>query len=178
MAISSASFSISSSSHSSSFSWCAASIACASVTRRRTPPPHRRFPKTYIGCAKFAPSCAASAFSRRALAVLVALAAVAVPAYANVVAIPVLTGLKAPVEVGNAADGSGRLFVVEQGGRIRVVRGNALLGIPFLDLSTSIVSGGEQGLLGLAFHPQFRSNGRFFVNYTRAADGAAGVASY
>jgi len=91
---------------------------------------------------------------------------------------PVVSGLEAPVEVGNAADGSGRLFVVEQGGRIRIVRANALLPTPLLDLSALVVSGGEQGLLGLAFHPQFRSNGRFFVNYTRSPDGATVIASY
>ena len=59
-----------------------------------------------------------------------------------------------------------RLFVVEQGGRIRVVRGGRVLRRPFLDLSSRIVSGGEQGLLGLAFAPDYRRSGRFYVNYT------------
>ena len=59
-----------------------------------------------------------------------------------------------------------RLFVVEQGGRIRVVRGGRVLGRPFLDVSSQIVSGGEQGLLGLAFAPDFARSRRFYVNYT------------
>jgi len=59
-----------------------------------------------------------------------------------------------------------RLFVVEQGGRIRVVRGGRVLRRPFLDISSRVVSGGEQGLLGLAFAPDYRRSGRFYVNYT------------
>src|SRR4029079_13566932 len=53
-----------------------------------------------------------------------------------------------------------------QGGRIRIARGGAVVGTPFLDVSSKISSGGERGLLGLAFHPQYASNGRFYVNYT------------
>ena len=107
-----------------------------------------------------------------------ALLALAASAHAAITASPVVNGLAAPLEVVNAGDGSGRLFVVEQGGRVRVVRGNALLATPFLNLSSLVLSGGEQGLLGLAFHPQYRANGRFFVNYTRAGDGATVIASY
>lgn len=59
-----------------------------------------------------------------------------------------------------------RLFVVEQGGRIRVVRDNRVLRRPFLDLSRQIVSGGEQGLLGLAFAPDYARSRRFYVHYT------------
>lgn len=59
-----------------------------------------------------------------------------------------------------------RLFVVEQTGRIRILVDGQLAEAPFLDLSGSISSGGEQGLLGLAFHPDYANNGRFFVNYT------------
>jgi glucose/arabinose dehydrogenase len=78
----------------------------------------------------------------------------------------VVGGLEAPLLVANAGDGSGRLFVVEQVGRVRVIEDGRLRPTPFLDISDRIVSGGEQGLLGLAFHPRFASNGRFFVNYT------------
>jgi glucose/arabinose dehydrogenase len=64
----------------------------------------------------------------------------------------------------------GRLFVVEKRGRIRILRGKKLDPLPFLDLTgkVSLAGGddGEQGLLGLAFHPQFQSNGRFYVNFT------------
>lgn len=64
-----------------------------------------------------------------------------------------------------------RLFVVEQGGRIRVVRDGRVLSRPFLDISSQVVSGGEQGLLGLAFAPDYARSGRFYVNYTdRAGD--------
>ena len=59
-----------------------------------------------------------------------------------------------------------RLFVVEQTGRIRIIVDGKLSETPFLDLSGSISSGGEQGLLGLAFHPGYDENGRFLVNYT------------
>jgi glucose/arabinose dehydrogenase len=59
-----------------------------------------------------------------------------------------------------------RVFVVEQGGRIRVVRGGRVLARPFLDVSREIVSGGEQGLLGLAFAPDYARSRRFYVNYT------------
>ncbi len=78
---------------------------------------------------------------------------------------PVVGGLDHPVLVTNAGDA--RLFVVEQAGRIRIVSGGSLLGTPFLNLSSQISTGGERGLLGLAFHPDFATNGRFFVYYTR-----------
>ena len=85
---------------------------------------------------------------------------------------PFVSGLSAPVEIAHANDSSGRLFVVEQGGRIRVIRNGLLLSTPFLDLSAAnggpVRTGGEQGLLGLAFHPAYASNGRFYVFYTRA----------
>ena len=69
----------------------------------------------------------------------------------------------------NAGDGSDRLFVVEQGGVIKVLQPGSTSPTVFLDITTKVLSGGEQGLLGLAFHPQFASNRRFFVDYTRAA---------
>ena len=78
----------------------------------------------------------------------------------------VVGGLSGPLDLQSASGERGRLFVVEQAGRIRVIRAGALVAAPFLDLSARISSGGERGLLGLAFHPQFTSNGRFFVNYT------------
>jgi glucose/arabinose dehydrogenase len=79
---------------------------------------------------------------------------------------PLVNGLDAPLLVTTAGDGSDRLFVVEQPGRIRIVRDGELEPEPFLDISDRLVSGGEQGLLGLAFHPRYVENGRFFVNYT------------
>lgn len=92
---------------------------------------------------------------------------------------PVVTeGLVNPVFLTHAADESGRLFVVEQPGRIRVLEGQALLSAPFLDITKQVLSGGERGLLGLAFHPDYRRTGRFFVNYTRKPDGATVLAEY
>ena len=78
----------------------------------------------------------------------------------------VAEGFQAPLGVTHAGDGSGRLFVVEQTGAIRIVRDSTVLDRPFLDVSELVVAGGEQGLLGLAFHPQYRRNGRFFIDYT------------
>lgn len=78
----------------------------------------------------------------------------------------VASGFEAPLLVTHAGDSSGRLFVVEQDGLIWILRGRRVLEPPFLDVSDVTEGGGEQGLLGLAFHPDFESNGRFFINYT------------
>ena len=88
------------------------------------------------------------------------------PAAAGVEPVLVVSGLSAPLRVTAPAGDFQRLFVVEQGGRIRIVKDGLLLGGSFLDLSGRISSGSERGLLGLAFHPRYRRNGRFFVNYT------------
>ncbi|MBA3688558.1 MAG: PQQ-dependent sugar dehydrogenase [Chloroflexi bacterium] len=86
---------------------------------------------------------------------------------------PVVAGLTGPVGITNAGDGSGRLFINEQSGRIRVIEADGTLRpADFVDLSGRILAGGERGLLGVAFHPDFAANGRLFVHYSRAADGA------
>jgi glucose/arabinose dehydrogenase len=77
----------------------------------------------------------------------------------------VASGLSSPVHL-TAPAGDARLFVVEQPGRIRVVAGGRLLPTPFLDLTDRVRSGGERGLLSVAFHPRYASNGLLFVNYT------------
>ena len=78
------------------------------------------------------------------------------------------TGFNSPVEIANAGDS--RLFVVQQGGLIRILNSNGTVNsTPFLNLSTIISSGGERGLLGLAFHPNYTTNGFFFVNYTNTS---------
>ncbi len=80
---------------------------------------------------------------------------------------PFVSGLNLPVDIQNAGDGSGRLFIVERPGRIRIVKDGLLFPDPFLDISDRVGSrGSEQGLLGLAFHPQYETNGFFYVNYT------------
>ena len=80
----------------------------------------------------------------------------------------VVSGLRAPLDLQSVPGDLERLYVVEQGGRIRVVRNGQVAGT-FLDVASRISSGGERGLLGLAFHPQFATNRRFFVNYTNPA---------
>ena len=70
-----------------------------------------------------------------------------------------------------------RLFVVEQDGRIRIIKNGLVLTLPFLDITAQVVSGGEQGLLGMAFHPSYASNGRFYVSYTDTS-GASVVRQY
>lgn len=79
----------------------------------------------------------------------------------------VAAGLQQPVGLTHAGDGSGRLFVVEKGGRIRIVRDGAVLPQPFLDIGDRVGSSGfEQGLLGLAFAPDYARSGFFYVNDT------------
>jgi glucose/arabinose dehydrogenase len=90
---------------------------------------------------------------------------------------PLVEGLEAPLAIAHAGDGSGRLFVVEQAGRIRVVRDGALESDPFLDITERISAGGERGLLGLAFHPDYPDDRRLFVNYTNV-DGNTVVSSF
>jgi uncharacterized repeat protein (TIGR01451 family) len=90
----------------------------------------------------------------------------------------VASGFTHPVQVTHAGDGSGRLFVVEQPGTIRIVKQGSVLSTPFLDVSGLLVDGGERGLLGLAFHPEYEVNGYFYVDYTRAEDGATVIARY
>ncbi len=87
---------------------------------------------------------------------------------------------QAPVDLQNAGDGTNRLFVVEQGGRIHVFENNPEVAakILFLDIHTKVVSGGERGLLGLAFHPQYSSNGYFYVHYSKAGSGDTVIARY
>jgi glucose/arabinose dehydrogenase len=97
------------------------------------------------------------------------------PAGTPVSGIPTLTarlvvaGLDDPLDLQSVPGDNERLYVVQQGGRIRVVRSGQLQSAPFLDVAGRISTGGERGLLGLAFHPQFATNRRFFVNYTNRA---------
>jgi glucose/arabinose dehydrogenase len=80
-------------------------------------------------------------------------------------------GLTNPVHLTHAADGSGRLFVVEQAGTIRIIKDGSMLSEPFLDITERVVSGGEQGLLSVAFPPEYANKGYFYVNYTRQGKG-------
>ena len=100
------------------------------------------------------------------------------PAFAQLSSVLVVSGLSSPVAVVQDPTQANVLFVVEQGGHIRVVRNGALQSTDFLDLTTLVLSGGERGLLGLAFAPDYATSGRFFVNYTRKPDGHTVVARY
>jgi glucose/arabinose dehydrogenase len=88
------------------------------------------------------------------------------------------SGFSSPVAIVNAGDA--RLFVVQRGGAIRILNANGTINTTnFLTLtSATISSGGERGLLGLAFHPNYATNGYFYVNYTRTGDGATVIARY
>jgi glucose/arabinose dehydrogenase len=78
----------------------------------------------------------------------------------------VASGLSSPLFVTNAGDGSGRLFIVEKGGRIKILQAGVVLTTPFLDIRAKVSKSGERGLLGLAFHPDYGVNGKFYVYYT------------
>lgn len=81
----------------------------------------------------------------------------------------VADGFVQPLSITHAGDGSGRVFVVEQRGTVQVVRDGTVAATPYLDLRDRTRASGERGLLGLAFHPAFASNGRLFVHYTDQA---------
>lgn len=75
------------------------------------------------------------------------------------------TGFSSPVDIANAGDGTDRLFIVERGGVIKIIENDVVLATPFIDIDSRVLSGGERGLLGLAFHPNYATNGYFYVNY-------------
>jgi glucose/arabinose dehydrogenase len=91
---------------------------------------------------------------------------------------PLAAGLTAPLGVTHAGDGSGRQFITEQSGQIRIVQDGNLLPTPFLDVSAKLPelnpSFDERGLLGLAFHPRYEQNGRFFIRYSTPRNGDPG----
>lgn len=83
----------------------------------------------------------------------------------------IATGFTRPVYLTHAGDGSGRLFVVEQAGVMKIIRDGQTSATPFFDIRDRVESGGEKGLLSVVFHPQYKENGRFFVNYTARKNG-------
>ena len=83
----------------------------------------------------------------------------------------VASGLSTPLDLEQPNDGSNRLFVVEQGGTIKILQNGTLLPQPFLNISNKVIFQGEMGLLGLTFHPDFQANRKFYVNYVRNAGG-------
>jgi glucose/arabinose dehydrogenase len=91
---------------------------------------------------------------------------------------PVVGGLDQPVFVTHAGDGSGRLFVAEQPGRVRVIEGGALRESPFLDITDRVTSGGERGLLGLAFPPGFGPTRPLVYAHYSGEDGATVISEF
>src|SRR5687768_12536282 len=89
----------------------------------------------------------------------------------------VANGLDRPLFATSPA-GDSRLFIVEQGGLIKILQNGTVLSIPFLDLSGSVNTEGERGLLGMAFDPNFASNGRFYVDYIDKTSLDTVVATY
>ena len=98
---------------------------------------------------------------------LLATACLALPREASAQTLTAIAdGFVQPLSITHAGDGSGRLFVAEQRGTVRIVHGDALVDRHYLDLRDRTRAQGERGLLGLAFHPDFADNGRLFVHYT------------
>lgn len=91
----------------------------------------------------------------------------------------VADGFDQPLFVTSPPEEASRLFVVERGGLIRIIEDGAVLSTPFLDVSGLVTTAGsEQGLLGLAFHPDYAENGRFFINYTAEPNGTTVLSRY
>jgi glucose/arabinose dehydrogenase len=125
-----------------------------------------------VGCTTILPP-----FRFRLLVVAIFL--LAAPAAAQLTAERIASGLSTPIYATSTGDPNDpRLFIVEQGGRVKIHDGVSVLGAPFIDLNASIIFGGEQGLLGLAFAPDYATSGHLYVNYTRSGDGATIIERY
>ena len=114
----------------------------------------------------------------RWLAELTLTVAAGAQTFPSLTPLKVADGLQSPTMVTSARDGSGRLYVVEQPGRIRILRDGKVLDRPFLDISARVLYGGERGLLSVAFPPGYAAKGYFYVNYTDQPNGNTVVARY
>lgn len=99
-------------------------------------------------------------------------------AAANGVGLKKLGTFQAPVYITSPPNSANRLFVVEQGGTIRIIRNGKKLSKPFLDITSKVKSGGEQGLLSVAFAPDYANSGKFYVYYTASSNGSNRVVEY
>jgi len=95
----------------------------------------------------------------------------ATPTFPAIALTTVASGFASPVDMADPGDGSGRLFVVEQAGRVRIVQGGQVGATPFLDITDRVRCCGERGLLGIALPPGYQQKGYFYVNYTTEALG-------
>jgi glucose/arabinose dehydrogenase len=124
------------------------------------------------------PQVLTASAGRSVTPVVAAAPAAFIPGNIKLTFVRIAHGLSKPVFITHSGDNNGRLFVVEQTGRIRVIKKGVLQSTPFLDLRSKIsTAGGEQGLLGLAFHPDYKTNRKFYVNYTDRS-GATVIAQY
>jgi glucose/arabinose dehydrogenase len=120
------------------------------------------------GMGAMMPAIPWSCIWQAAVATLVTTFAAIGAAHAQALSLELIaSGLPSPVGLRNAGDGSNRLFIVNQGGTISVYQNGQVLTTPFLDVSSKVVyDGGERGLLGLAFDPNYATNGFFYIYYT------------
>jgi glucose/arabinose dehydrogenase len=81
----------------------------------------------------------------------------------------IASGLSQPTFATSANDGSGRIFIVEKTGKVKILQNGVVRSTPFLNISSQVSKGSEQGLLGLAFHPGFKTNRKLYVNFTNLA---------
>ncbi len=91
-----------------------------------------------------------------------------------------ITTVNTPVDITGAGDGSNRLFIVDKSGKIRILdqTTNTLVSGNFLDISTQVLNSGEQGFLGLVFHPNYATNGYFYVNYVHTGTGNTTISRF
>ncbi|HEX8026546.1 MAG TPA: PQQ-dependent sugar dehydrogenase [Candidatus Limnocylindrales bacterium] len=139
-----------------------------SSRRARFALPARLAPAILLA-ALIAPASAAASVSRNLDLVDPSPVAIAGPVVQSAPAIQLqllVGGLSQPVYLTSARDGTGRLFIVEKTGRIRVWSGSSLLSTPYLDIHTLVTGGSEQGLLGLAFSPKFTTDHKLYIDYT------------
>jgi glucose/arabinose dehydrogenase len=112
---------------------------------------------------------------------LLAAVCLCIPSFSQLTVIdyqPVATGLNQPVDIVSPADGTGRIFVVQQPGIIRIWDGSAMRTDTFLNVIPKISAGGERGLLSMAFHPDYINNRYFFVYYTKTGNGSLTIERY
>src|SRR4051794_35195109 len=91
---------------------------------------------------------------------------------------PVATNIASPTHITSAGDGSGRVFIAEQGGLIKILQNGALNSEPFLNITNRVLLDAEQGLFSVCFPPGFASKGYFYVNYVRQGDAAGTVSRF
>jgi glucose/arabinose dehydrogenase len=137
----------------------------------------RRLPVLIAGAALVVGVAGCGSSSPTAAPVQPSASGVVAPSHVKVHWHTVVTGLTTPVGIASPDDGSGRVFVDDEPGQIRLVKAGHLQATPYLDISSKVTSGGEQGMLSIAFHPGFAKHPKVYASYTRS-DGDLVVASF